>query len=55
LDNNRLRDLDSLLPALQHFQYLERLDFSRNPVDTEANYRLRVIYHMPQLQVREKR
>ena len=49
LGNNKLRDLDKFLVQLTKFQYLKQLDLFGNPLAEEPDYRLKIIYLMPQI------
>lgn len=52
--NNRLRDLDNFLEFLRKFAFLEQLDLFGNPLAEEPDYRLKIIYHMPQIKVLDR-
>lgn len=49
IGDNRLRDLDKFLLQLTKFQYLKQLDLFGNPLAEEPDYRLKIIYLMPQI------
>lgn len=49
LGNNRLRDLDRFLLELTKFAFLKQLDLFGNPLAEEPDYRLKIIYLMPQI------
>ena len=49
LGNNRLRDLDKFLLQLTKFAFLTQVDLFGNPIAEEPDYRLKLIYLMPQL------
>lgn len=49
--NNQLRNLDKQLSVLSRFAFLKKLDLFGNPVSEEPEYRFRVIYHMPQVEL----
>mmetsp|Transcript_13784 Transcript_13784/g.33932 ORF Transcript_13784/g.33932 Transcript_13784/m.33932 type:complete len:438 (+) Transcript_13784:520-1833(+) len=49
--NNRIRNLDKQLGVLSRFAFLKELDLFDNPVAEEPDYRLRVIYHLPQVEL----
>lgn len=48
---NQLRNLDKQLALLTRFAFLKKLDLFDNPVAEEPDYRLRLIYHVPQVQI----
>jgi len=52
--NNQLRNLDKQLALLSRFAFLKKLDLFDNPVAEEPDYRLRVIYHVPQVEVLDR-
>eukprot|EP00438_Fugacium_kawagutii_P029473 Skav209240 [mRNA] locus=scaffold293:478876:483826:- [translate_table: standard] len=45
---NQLRNLDKQLTLLSRFAFLKKLDLFDNPVAEEPDYRLRLIYQLPQ-------
>jgi len=49
IGDNRLRDLDKFLLQLTKFQYMKQLDLFGNPLAEEPDYRLKIIYLMPQI------
>jgi hypothetical protein len=51
LQNNRLSNLDKCLGVLGTFAHLHTLDLRNNPLTQEDNYRLRVLFALPWLQV----
>eukprot|EP00927_Polykrikos_kofoidii_P028757 TRINITY_DN25015_c0_g1_i1.p1 TRINITY_DN25015_c0_g1~~TRINITY_DN25015_c0_g1_i1.p1 ORF type:complete len:502 (+),score=107.94 TRINITY_DN25015_c0_g1_i1:98-1603(+) len=53
--NNQLRNLDKQLALLERFNFLQKLDLFDNPVGVEPDYRLRVIYQVPQVQQLDRR
>lgn len=48
---NQLRNLEKQLALLSRFAFLKKLDLFDNPVAEEPDYRLRLIYHVPQVQI----
>jgi len=48
---NQLRNLDKQLAILSRSAFLKKLDLFDNPVAEEPDYRLRLIYHVPQVQI----
>jgi len=48
---NQLRNLDKQLALLSRFAFLKKLDPFDNPVAEEPDYRLRLIYHVPQVEI----
>merc|ERR1719401_37805 len=53
--NNQLRNLDKQLALLSRFAFLKKLDLADNPVAEEPDYRLRLIYHIPQVEILDRR
>jgi len=53
--NNQLRNLDKQLATLTRFGFLSKLDLFDNPVAEEPDYRLRIIYHLPQVEILDRR
>jgi Leucine-rich repeat (LRR) protein len=51
LDNNKLRNLDKTLSHLVPFSFLKNLNLCGNPVAEEPEYRNRVIYSLPSLDI----
>lgn len=49
LGNNNLRDLDRFLDQITKFAFLQQLDLFGNPLAEEPDYRLKMIYLMPQV------
>ena len=54
LANNRLRDLDKFLEKLTKFAFLQQLDLFGNPLAEEPDYRLKIIYLMPQIKTLDR-
>lgn len=54
LSGNRLRNLDKFISFLQKFAFLEHLDLFGNPLSEEPDYRLKVIYNMPQIKILDR-
>jgi len=54
LNNNEIRDLEKNLDLLVKFKQLTQLNLADNPVAEEPNYRIRVIYTIPSLQVLDR-
>ena len=52
--NNRMRNLDKFLVFLSKFAFLKHLDLFGNPLAEEPDYRLKIIYAMPQIQVLDR-
>lgn len=52
--NNQLRNLEKQIVALSRFAFLKKLDLFDNPVAEEPDYRLRIIYHMPQVEILDR-
>lgn len=51
---NQLRNLDKQIALLSRFAFLKKLDLFDNPVAEEPDYRLRLIYHVPQVETLDK-
>lgn len=51
---NQLRNLDKQLATLSRFAFLKKLDLFDNPVAEEPDYRLRLIYRVPQVDILDK-
>lgn len=49
--NNQLRNLEKQLAVLSRFAFLKKLDLFGNPVAEEPDYRLQVIYNVPQVEI----
>eukprot|EP00929_Paragymnodinium_shiwhaense_P119132 TRINITY_DN91007_c0_g1_i1.p1 TRINITY_DN91007_c0_g1~~TRINITY_DN91007_c0_g1_i1.p1 ORF type:complete len:565 (-),score=107.63 TRINITY_DN91007_c0_g1_i1:91-1689(-) len=49
--NNQLRNLDKQLQLFERFAFLKTLDLANNPVAEEPDYRLRLIYQVPQVEL----
>lgn len=54
LGNNQLRDLDRFLLQLTKFAFLQQLDLFGNPLAEEPDYRLKIIYLMPQIKTLDR-
>lgn len=52
--NNQLWNLDKQLALLSRFAFLKKLDLFGNPVAEEPDYRLRLIYHVPQVEILDR-
>lgn len=52
--NNQLRNLDKQLGILKRFAFLKKLDLFGNPVADEPDYRLRIVYNLPQVDVLDR-
>jgi hypothetical protein len=39
---------------MDNFAFLEQLDLFGNPLAEEPDYRLRIIYHMPQIKILDR-
>ena len=51
---NQLRNLDKQIALLAKFAFMKKLDLFDNPVAEEPDYRLRLIYHVPQVEILDK-
>jgi hypothetical protein len=51
LNNNKLRNLDKNLTILTEFSFLKNLNLFGNPLAEEPEYRNRVIYQLPSLEI----
>lgn len=51
---NQLRNLEKQLNLLSHFAFLNKLDLFDNPVAEEPDYRLRLIYRLPQVEILDR-
>jgi len=49
--DNQLRNLDKQLNLLARFAFLNKLDLYGNPVAEEPDYRLRLMYNIPQVEI----
>lgn len=54
IGNNQLRDLDKFLLEITKFSFLKQLDLFGNPLAEEPDYRLKIIYLMPQVNVLDR-
>ena len=54
LGNNKLRDLDKFLEKITKFAFLQQLDLFGNPLAEEPDYRLKIIYLMPQVKTLDR-
>ncbi|CDW81373.1 leucine rich repeat family protein [Stylonychia lemnae] len=54
LSNNRLRNLDKFITFLSKFAFLDQLDLFGNPLSEEPDYRLKIIYAMPQIKILDR-
>lgn len=52
--DNQLRNLDKQLSLLSRFAFLNKLDLFGNPVSEEPDYRLRLIFHIPQVEILDR-
>lgn len=52
--NNQIRNLDKQLAFLTRFAFLNKLDLFDNPVAEEPDYRLRLIYNIPQVEILDR-
>jgi len=52
---NQLRNLEKQLALLSRFAFLKHLDLFDNPVAEEPDYRLRLIYHLPQVEILDRK
>merc|ERR1719456_108555 len=52
--NNQLRNLEKQLTVLKRFAFLKKLDLFDNPVAEEPDYRLRLIYNIPQVETLDR-
>ena len=51
LNTNKLRNLDNNLTILSEFSFLKNLNLFGNPLAEEPDYRYRVIYQLPSLEI----
>lgn len=54
LGNNQLRDLDRFLVQLTKFAFLQQLDLFGNPLAEEPDYRMKLVYLMPQIKTLDR-
>jgi len=54
-NGNQLRNLDKQLALLSKCAFLQKLDLQDNPAADEVDYRLRTIFHVPQVQILDRR
>ena len=54
LNNNKLRNLDKNLEILKTFTSLKNLNLFGNPIAEEPEYRSRVIYAIPNLEILDR-
>jgi hypothetical protein len=54
LSNNKIRDLDNFLKFLTKFAFLDTVDLLGNPLAEEPDYRLKIIYEMPQIKILDR-
>jgi hypothetical protein len=52
--NNQIRNLDKQLLLLTRLSFLRKLDLFDNSVADEPDYRLRMIYHCPQVEILDR-
>jgi hypothetical protein len=52
--NNQIRNLDKQLHFLKRLSYLRKADLFDNGMAEEPDYRLRMIYHCPQIEILDK-
>ncbi len=52
--NNELRDLQKQIDFLKPYTHLQTVDFFKNPLAEEPNYRLRVIHALPSLKLLDR-
>lgn len=52
--NNQIRNLEKQLEILTRLSFLKKLDLFDNPVAEEPDYRLRMIYHVPQVELLDR-
>lgn len=51
---NQLRNLDKQLAVISKFAFLRKLELFDNPIAEEPDYRLRVIYEAPQVEILDR-
>lgn len=49
--NNQIQNLEKQLSFISRYGFLKKLDLSENPIADEPEYRLRLIYHAPQVEI----
>lgn len=54
LNNNKLRNLDKTLKQIKHLVFLESLNLFANPLAEEPEYRNRVIFAIPTLEILDR-
>ena len=54
LGDNKLRDLDKFLLVICKFAFMQQLDLFGNPLAEEPDYRLKIIYLMPQVKTLDR-
>ena len=54
LNNNKLRNLDKTLSIMKNLSFLENLNLNGNPVAEEPEYRSRVIFFIPTLEILDR-
>ena len=54
MGDNKLRDLDKFLDVITKFAFLQQLDLFGNPLAEEPDYRLKIIYLMPQVKTLDR-
>lgn len=52
--NNQIRNLEKQLELLTRLSFLKKCDLFENPVAEEPDYRLRLIYHVPQVELLDR-
>jgi len=52
--NNQIRNLDKQLQLLSKLNFLKKCDLFDNAIADEPDYRLRMIYHAPQVQILDR-
>jgi len=52
--NNQIKNLDKQLGMLSKLSYLKKLDLYENSVADEPDYRNRMIYHLPQIEILDR-
>jgi len=54
VSNNQIRNLDKQLELLTRASFIRKLDLFDNPIADEPDYRLRMIYHVPQVELLDR-